>query len=54
VASAYLNAWVAAFDLLVIGFAVMCAGMFGSYAAASQTALLLAVSIPVSTGRIAC
>jgi uncharacterized membrane protein YccC len=49
-------AWVAALVMLLVGFCIQFAGVFGSYVAAAQTALLLsfvlAVSIPASPGAI--
>jgi uncharacterized membrane protein YccC len=49
--------WVGALVLLLVGFAVSFAGMFGGYASAAQTALLLAfvlaVSIPAPPAALA-
>src|SRR5258708_27651058 len=49
--------WLAALHILLVGFVVSFAGVFGGYAAAAQTALLLAfvhaVSIPAPPAAIA-
>ena len=49
-------AWVAALVMFLVGFWVQFAGVFGSYVAAAQTALLLsfvlAVSVPASLGAV--
>src|SRR3981081_2749302 len=49
--------WLAALAMLVVGFGVQFAGVFGGYAAASQVALLLAfvlsVSVPAPAGAVA-
>ncbi|HEX6509578.1 MAG TPA: FUSC family protein, partial [Chloroflexota bacterium] len=49
-------AWVAALVMLLVGFSIQFSGIFGSYVAAAQTALLLsfvlAVSVPASPGAI--
>ncbi len=54
---ASFSPWVAALVMLLVGFAVSFAGVFGGYVAAAQTALLLtfvlAVSIPAPPAAIA-
>ncbi|MBV9282474.1 MAG: FUSC family protein [Chloroflexi bacterium] len=49
-------AWVGALLMLLVGFGIQLAGVFGSYVAAAQTALLLsfvlAVSVPAPAGAV--